>query len=390
MKNLFTRAKAPSAPKTSTSNGDRVLMPFDWWMFTIIVTLLGMGLVMVLSASGIVAEQMNGDKYYFFKRQLAFAGAGALALWVCALMPRDWLYKLNYPALVISFIILVMTLTPLAHAVNGARRWIQVGPLSLQPMEFVKIAVGLYLAYFMSTKRDLIKTFSRGVIPPFLLTGAFGIVLLRQPDFGSFMVLICILFFMCLAGGTRLIYLGASVLMACGGAAALVIAAPYRMRRITAFLDPFKDAGDTGYQLVQSLLAIGSGGFWGSGIGASKQKMFYLPEAHNDFIMAIIGEELGFVGITVVMLLFALFFWRCYKVIMGQSELRDRLSAFALTLIIALGTIINLAVVMGMAPPKGVPMPFLSYGGSNLLASLICVGLLMNFSRTVRPCNGSF
>ena len=163
---------------------------------------------------------------------------------------------------------------------------------------------------------------------------------------------------------------------------ALAISSPYRLRRLLAFLDPFQDAHNTGYQLVQSLLAIGSGGLGGVGVGASKQKMFYLPEAHNDFIMAVLSEELGFVGLSVVMLLFALFFWRCYRIIMGQRTLRDRFTSFAITLILAMGAVMNLAVVMGVAPPKGVPMPLMSYGGSNLLATMLCVGLLMNFSRT--------
>ena len=163
---------------------------------------------------------------------------------------------------------------------------------------------------------------------------------------------------------------------------ALAIASPYRLRRLLAFLDPFQDAHNTGYQLVQSLLAIGSGSFFGVGVGASKQKMFYLPEAHNDFIMAVLAEEMGFVGVTVVMILFALLFWRCYKIIMGQHNLRDRFTAFGITTILVMGAVMNLAVVMGVAPPKGVPMPLMSYGGSNLLATMLCVGLLMNFSRT--------
>ena len=158
----------------------------------------------------------------------------------------------------------------------------------------------------------------------------------------------------------------------------------YRARRLVAFLDPFADAQNAGYQLVQSLYALGSGGFFGVGMGGSSQKMFYLPEAHNDFIMAVVGEELGFFGMTLIMVLFAMLFMRCYKIIMGQSDLRDRFSAFGVTLVLAIGATLNLAVVMGMAPPKGVAMPFLSYGGSSLLASMMCIGLLLNFSRTAR------
>lgn len=358
---------------------------FDWWLFTIAIVILGIGLVMVLSASGIVAEQANGDKYFFFKRQIIYALIGGILLWVAALFPRSWVYKIHYPALFAALLLLLITLSPLAPSINGARRWIRLGPISIQPMEFVKIALALYLAYFMSTKQELIKTFSRGVIPPFAVTGLFCFLLLLQPDFGSAVVLASILFFMCLVGGTRLIYILISLALAAGGAIALAIAEPYRLRRLLAFLHPFDDAQDTGYQLVQSLLAIGSGSFFGVGIGASRQKMFYLPEAHNDFIMAVLAEEMGFVGVTIIMALFALLFWRCYKIIMGQDNLRDRFISFALTIILVLGAVLNLAVVMGVAPPKGVPMPLMSYGGSNLIATLICVGLLMNFSRTARP-----
>jgi cell division protein FtsW len=370
-------------------SGDGPDSPFDWWLLAVVVVLLGIGMVMVLSASGIVAEKMFHNKYYFFKKQILFALAGALALWCAALIPRAWLYRLQYPALLATFILVCITLTPLAPTINGAKRWISLGPVSVQPMEFVKIAVALYLAYFMSTKQELVKTFSRGVIPPFAVTGLFCLLLLLQPDFGSAVVLAGILFFMCLAGGTRPVYLVISLGMAVAGAVGLILTSGYRARRLTAFLDPFQDAGNTGYQLVQSLYAFGLGGFSGVGVGASRQKMFYLPEAHNDFIMAVLGEEMGFVGVTLVMLLFALLFWRCYRIVMGPRNLRDRLSAFGISLILTLGAGLNLAVVMGMAPPKGVPMPFLSYGGSNLLASLFCVGLMLNFSRTMAQCNES-
>ncbi|MDE5832929.1 MAG: putative lipid II flippase FtsW [Desulfovibrio sp.] len=356
---------------------------YDWTLFAIVLAILGIGLVMVLSASGVVAEQTNGDKYFFFKKQLIFAFVGGAAMWTAALLPRNLIYKIHYPALFAALLLLLITLSPLAPSINGARRWIKIGPVSIQPMEFVKIALALYLAYFMSAKQNLIRTFSRGVIPPFAVTGLFCFLLLLQPDFGSAVVVASILFFMCLIGGTRLIYIIFSLCLACAGAAALAIAEPYRLRRLLAFLNPFEDAADTGYQLVQSLLAIGSGSFFGVGIGASKQKMFYLPEAHNDFIMAVLAEETGFLGVTIVMGLFGLLFWRCHKIIMGQRNLRDRFIAAALTVILVLGAILNLAVVMGVAPPKGVPMPFMSYGGSNLVATLLCVGLLLNFSRTV-------
>ncbi|MDR3357821.1 MAG: putative lipid II flippase FtsW [Desulfovibrio sp.] len=364
--------------KTLTKGAGR----FDWWIFVVTLVILGIGLVMVLSASGIKAEEYAGDKYYFFKRQLIFAAAGGITLWGAALVPREWLYKLQYPAIFASLLLLLVTLSPVVPAINGAKRWIPLGPVSLQPMEFVKIALVLYLAYFMSAKQDLIKTFSRGVIPPFAVTGLFCALLLLQPDFGSAVILSGLLFFMCIAGGTRFIYIFFSVTLACAGTLALAIASPYRVRRLLAFLDPFQDFQNTGYQLAQSLLAIGSGSFFGQGIGASRQKMFFLPETHTDFIMSVLAEETGFVGLSLVMAMFALLFWRCYRIVMGQTNLRDRFTAFGLTVILGMGAVVNLAVVMGVAPPKGVPMPLISYGGSSLVATMICIGLLMNYSRT--------
>lgn len=356
---------------------------FDWWLFAIMLMILALGLIMVLSASGIVAEKITGDKYYFFKRQLIYAACGCGALWLGAILPRNLLYHLQYPAIFLTVLLLLFTLSPLCPAINGAKRWIRLGPVSIQPMEFAKIALALYLAYFMSSKQSLIKTFSRGVVPPLAITALLCFLLLLQPDFGSAVVLAGILFFMCIAGGTRMLYVFFSIALACAGAMALAIAEPYRLRRLLAFLDPFQDVHNTGYQLVQSLLAIGSGSFFGVGVGASRQKMFYLPEAHNDFIMAVLAEEMGFIGITIIMLLFGLFFWRCYRIIMGQTGLRDRLTAFGLTLILAMGAVMNLAVVMGVAPPKGVPMPLMSYGGSNLVSTMFCIGLILNFSRSM-------
>lgn len=376
--------RKPLGKTPGTAQAEPQLGPVDWWMVAIVLTLLCLGLLMVLSASGVVGQRLAGDKYLFFKKQLVFAAVGAVALGVALWMPRRLINRLAYPALFAAFILLVLCLSPLGTRVNGAQRWIPVGGFSLQPMEFARLALVLYLSYFMSTKQELVRTFSKGVIPPFAITGVLCCLLLLQPDFGGAMVLVTLLFFMCLVGGTRFIYLFMSIAMGLGAAALLIVYSPYRMSRLMAFIDPFKDALDSGYQLVQSLFALGSGGFFGVGMGNSRQKMLYLPEAHNDFIMAVVGEELGFVGITLVMLLFGMLFARCYRVIMGQQNLRDQLTAFGLTLVIALGAVLNLAVVLGMAPPKGVSMPFISYGGSSLLASMICVGLLLNYSRTAR------
>lgn len=354
----------------------------DWWLLAIAAMLVITGLMMVFSASGILAWRNQADTYYFFKRQLLFVFIGGAALAVCMSLPRRLLYHLHYPALFASIALLAVCISPFGTAAKGAHRWIGIGPFSIQPMEFAKIALVLYLAYFMSTKQAIIKTFSKGVIPPFLLTGALCVLLLMQPDFGGAAFCAILLFFMCFVGGTRLVYLAVSALIACAGAYLLVVAEPYRFRRLLAFRDPFADASDTGYHLVQSFYAFGSGGLSGTGLGASKQKLFYLPEAHNDFIMAVLGEEAGFIGISLVFILVGAFFWRGMLIALNQQHLRARLTAFGLLMVLAISCVLNLAVVMGVVPPKGVPMPFISYGGSSLLASLICVGLLLNLSRT--------
>ena len=370
--------------QTGTEFSTQRLGQPDWWLLAITMVLVAIGLMMVFSASGIFAERAQADTYYFFKRQLLYALVGGISLVVVAGMPRAMLNNLHYPALLASVVLLVLCIAggPLASKANGAHRWLGYGPLRIQPMEFTKIALVLYLAYFMSAKQAIIKTFSKGVIPPFMITGALCLLLLKQPDFGGAALMTLLLFFMCYVGGTRQIYLIASAAIACGGAWLLMVAEPYRFRRFVAFLDPFSVASDEGYHLVQSFYAFGSGGLAGLGLGASRQKLFYLPESHTDFIMAVMGEEAGFIGMYLFFILIGCFFCRGLFIALNQEHLRERLTAFGILLILALSCLLNLAVVMGVVPPKGVPMPFISYGGSSMVASLLCVGLLLNLSRS--------
>lgn len=355
----------------------------DWWLLASVLIIVTFGLLMVLSAGSVVAERDFGDKYFFFKRQFAFVIFGFITLIFCTYLPRRIINNIHYLSIIAVIFLLLLTLSPFGSNVNGASRWIQIFGFSLQPMEFAKIALVLYLSYFLSTHQHLGQTFSKGVIPPFAITGILCMLLLLQPDFGACVILLAILFFLCLAGGTRFIYLAFSFTMMATMGISLMLNSTYRMRRLLAFIDPFKDAQGTGYQLVQSFYALAEGGYLGVGMGNGRQKLLYLPEAHNDFIVSVIGEELGLLGITLMMGLFMIIFARCYRIILGQKNLQDKLMAFGLTLIIVLGTTLNLAVIMGMVPPKGVAMPFLSYGGSSLLASMICMGLLLNYSRTV-------
>ena len=357
---------------------------FDPWLLTATMLLAGFGLIMVLSSSGIMAERVYGDTYHFFKRQLMFTGIGLAAMIVCMKTPRRVLYGLTYLWVALAIGLLALSISPLGVTVNGASRWISLGPVNLQPLEFAKVALALYLAYFFARKQDLVKSFSVGFMPPFIVTGFLCGLLLLQPDFGGAVILSALLFLMCMVGGTRLSYLLISLFFGAGAGWLLITSSAYRFKRWTAFLDPFASAQNEGYQLVQSLYAFGSGRIFGAGIGAGKQKLFFLPEAHNDFIMAVAGEELGFVGMSLFFLAIGFFLYRAFRVAMNQEDLQDRFTAFGVTCILALGMILNLAVVLGAVPPKGVAMPFISYGGSSLTLSFICAGILLNLSRRAK------
>ncbi|MDD4732408.1 MAG: putative lipid II flippase FtsW [Desulfovibrio sp.] len=357
----------------------------DTLLLIAVLLLAGIGLIMVLSSSGIMAERYFGDKYFFFKKQAAFFAFGGLLMYACWRLPRVVLYELTYFWLVAVIVLLVLcAFTPLGVAAGGAKRWLSLGVANIQPLEFAKLALVLYLAYFFARKQEMVRTLSVGMLPPFLVTGLLCVLLLAQPDFGGAAFLAGLLFFMCLVGGTRLTYLFGSFTFLAWGGWLLIVQEPYRYKRWTAFLDPFKVAQNEGYQLVQSLYAFGSGKLTGVGLGAGKQKLFFLPEAHNDFIMAVVGEELGFLGMSMIFLLVGFIIFRGLRIALLQEELQDRFTAFGMTLIITMGFLLNLAVVLGTVPPKGVPMPFVSYGGSNLIVSFMCVGVLLNLSQRGR------
>ena len=357
----------------------------DYWLLGAALVLAGLGLVMVFSSSGVMAERVNGNRYFFIQRQGLFAMISLVLMTICAWMPRKILHGPVYLWLFLIIGLLVLTLVPpFSVKAGGARRWLRLGFMSLQPMELAKVVLVMYLAYFFSQKQQLVRSFSVGFIPPVVVTGFLGLILLLQPDFGGAVFLGMLFFLMSLVGGTRLTYLGVSMFFGIGAMGLLIASSPYRFKRWFAFLDPFKDPQNVGYQLVQSFYAFGSGGVAGAGFGAGKQKLFYLPEAHNDFIMAVVGEELGFIGVSIVFVCIGILLYRAFKVALAQDDLRDRFTAYGMGLVLGLGFLLNLAVVLGCVPPKGVAMPFLSYGGSNLLACFLCVGILLNLSRSAR------
>jgi cell division protein FtsW len=360
--------------KISQREAARQFMSYDVILLGAVVCLASLGLVMVLSASGIMAEKVYGDKYALFWKQVLFMVAGFTVLVIAARSNIEFFYRNTYVWLLLAAGLLILTVfSPFSTTAGGASRWLRLGPFSVQPLEAAKIALVFYLSYFFANKQELVKTFSVGFLPPILMTGALCFLLLLQPDFGGAVFLAALLFLMCLVGGTRIIFLGSAGMLALVSGALLVVNSPYRFRRVFSFLDPFKDAQNSGYQLVQSLYGLGSGGWFGQGLGEGKQKLFFLPEAHNDFV-----------GISLVVILIGVVLWRTILISIRQESMHDRITAFGMGSIVVIGGILNMGVVMGAIPPKGVPMPFISYGGSHLVSGFFCAGVLLNLSRKVR------
>jgi cell division protein FtsW len=277
---------------------------------------------------------------------------------------------------------LLLVLTPgIGAERGGARRWIALGGFSLQPSEFVKLGMVLFLARWISRHREAMPRFASGVLPALLCVGVCSALMLGQPDFGTAVILGLLLLLMLFVGGARPAHIGALVLCGAIATIAAVHLAPYRMRRLLAFMHPWEHSQDAGFQLVQSLIAFGSGGLSGVGLGQSEQKMLFLPEAHTDFIFALVGEELGLIGAVVVLVLFAVVAVRGFRIAVRHSDSFASLLAFGLTAVLVLSAVVNVGVVLGMLPTKGLPLPFLSYGGSALLATMLEVGLLAGLSR---------
>src|SRR5213592_2283125 len=347
----------------------RKLAP-DLWLFGVAVVLLSLGVVMVYSASAIVAGDRFHDAYFFLKKQLFWALLGAAGLWLAL--------RVDYRRLERFVLVLI---PPIGQAINGTRRWIRLGPVSFQPVELAKLALVVYLAAFLAKKREALADFWQGLLSPLVVAGVLGALVLAQPDLGNCLTLIALTFALLFLAGGRLAHLGLILAPAVPLIAIAIWMAPYRLRRITAFLDPWSDPRGSGFQIIQSWLAFGNGGVLGQGIGASKQKLFYLPEAHTDFIFAIVGEELGFVGAAAVVALFSVFVWRGLRIGLRAPDPFGGYLALGITVLIATQTLVNLGVVLGLLPTKGLPLPFVSFGGSALLITMLSTGVLLNISQ---------
>jgi cell division protein FtsW len=346
------------------------------------VVLLSAGVVAVHSASAIVAAERFHDPYYFLRKQLFWAVLGAGALWLAMRVDYRRLQRLAVPALVVAAVLLVLVLVPpFGQAINGTRRWIRLGPASFQPAELAKLALVLFLAAFLARRRDEVSDLRKGFVPPLLVAGALGGLVLLQPDLGNCVTLIALTFGLLYMAGSPVHHLGWALAPALPLVAAAIYLAPYRLRRITAFWDPWSDPRGSGFQIIQSWLALGNGGLLGQGIGGSRQKLFYLPESHTDFIFAIIGEELGFVGALAIVALFAILVWRGLRIGLHAPEPFGAFLALGITVLIATQTLVNLGVVTGLLPTKGLPLPFISFGGSALLMTMLATGVLLNISQ---------
>ncbi|HHB1872281.1 TPA: stage V sporulation protein E [Bacillus cereus] len=357
----------------------------DFILIIVTLALLTIGMIMVYSASAVWASYKMGDSFFFAKRQLLFAGLGVVAMFF--IMKIDyWVWRTySKVILLVCFILLILVLIPGVGLVRGgARSWIGIGAFSIQPSEFMKFAMIIFLAKFLAERQKLITSFKRGLLPALgFVFLAFGMIML-QPDLGTGTVMVGTCIIMIFISGARAFHFAMFGLLGVAGFVGLIASAPYRMKRITSYLDPWSDPLGSGFQIIQSLLAIGPGGLFGLGLGQSRQKFLYLPEPQTDFIFAILSEELGFIGGSFVLLLFSLLLWRGIRIALGAPDLYGTFLAVGIVAMIAIQVMINVGVVTGLMPVTGITLPFLSYGGSSLTLMLMAVGVLLNISRHSR------
>ncbi len=346
-----------------------------------ILSLLLVGLVMVYSSSAVYAMEEYGDPYFFLKRQAIWLVLGGVILFYVSSFDYKNLEKLAYPTMAVTFILLLLVMIPqLSKEVGGARRWLSIGGVNFQPSELAKFALAIFIAKSLVKRENRLSDFMYGYLPKLIVLGFFFLPILNQPDFGTAMIIGVVSFLMFFVGGVRPKFLFYSCLTLLPFLISALMGAEYRRRRIFAFLDPWQDPSNGGFQAIQSFYAFGRGGFSGTGLGKSSQKLFYLPEAHTDFIFAIIGEELGLLGAGAIVALFGILLWRGFRTALRVNDTFGSNLAIGLTILIVFQAFTNMSVAVGLLPTKGLTLPFISMGGSSLLVTMLCAGVLLNIS----------
>lgn len=353
----------------------------DKWLFASAAGLALFGVVMVFSASAVMAMKENGSPYYYVVKQGIWTAIGFAGMLFA--MHFDYQRLRNkrfvYGLLVVT---VVMLLAVFAFSrVNGAHRWIKFAGFSIQPSEAAKLALVIFLAYFLEKRAGEERLFFKTFVPAMAVTGCLAILVVAEPDLGTALMLAVVSLILCFTAGVRLAHLGLAAAPALVGVMWLLIAVPWRLQRLLTFLDPWQNRQDSGFQAVQSLLAVGSGGLNGLGFAQGRQKMFFLPFAHSDFIFAVIGEELGLVGALLVVLVFSLFLWRGVRAALLAPDRFGMLLGLGIVSAIVVQALFNISVVVSILPTKGIPLPFISYGGSSLVPTLVSVGILLNISQ---------
>ncbi|MBI4313383.1 MAG: putative lipid II flippase FtsW [Candidatus Omnitrophica bacterium] len=352
--------------------------------------LVALGVVMIYSTSAITAQEITGSRWYYLLRHLLYLGMALPVFGLVLMLDYHQLRKHLKLLLAATGVLLAAVLLPgLGYEVSGARRWFRLGFLSFQPSEAAQVVVVLYLADILARKQDKIRSFIHGFLPPMLILGTFVGLILLEPDLGTALALASVAFLMLFVSGIEMVHLGPALASALPVLVILIASKPYRMRRIMAFANPWGDPYGAGFQLIQSLVAIGTGGLLGLGLGQSRQKLFYLPAAHTDFIFSVISEELGLLGATMVLALFLMFVWIGIRIALRCSNLFAQLASLGLTCLVGLKALIHMAVASGAVPTKGLPLPFVSYGGSSLVFNLAIVALLLNFGRAYQPVSSN-
>jgi len=372
-------SSATLAYARSTGRPRRITL--DAWVIGPVAALLLLGLVMVASASIGMSDREIGQPFFYFERQLVYVVLGLAAAALAVLIPTAVWEKYSMVLLALGFALLVLVLVPgVGHEVNGSRRWVRLGIMNFQVSELARVLLLTYVASYAVRRAEELRSDIKGFLRPVAVLGAAAVLLLAEPDFGAATVLVATGLAVLFLAGARIVHLLVPVVLGAGMLAVLAVTSPYRLRRLTAFRNPWDDPFDSGFQLVQSLIAIGRGEWFGVGLGSSVQKLFYLPEAHTDFVFAVLAEELGFAGVLLVLGLFAVLVGRALAI--SRNAARAGLAfqsylAAAVGMWLGLQTFVNVGVNMGLLPTKGLTLPLLSYGGSSMLVTLGWLGVLL-------------